>query len=319
MARFLAFLAAFLLVLLGRPPQAAAEAQRFWDLSPHHLRLLLASPQVMVTRTALGCDAYCRCPVVLRPDEIPSTDEGGDRRGRGQALLRPWRRRFHHPRFGAQGRVRPRRQHDPDAAPQEPRVPRSRASPTCSAASNARAPSYGTPGNFDEAVGKEELLAAYLNQIEFGGRDIVGLYRAARHYFRKEPKDLTLYESRPAGRHGAGPCPPQPAAGSDPRARPRARRPRPQADGRAGQDHSRSSGDVPEGRDRAPASCRSSRSSRRPSPNGSSRTGRQARRESARRSGSSSRLIHASSTWRRITSASSSGPGASARVRRRAS
>ena len=50
-------------------------------------------------------------------------------------------------------------------------------------------------GLFDEAVGKEELLAAYLNQIEFGGRDIVGLYRASRHYFRKEPKDLTLYEA----------------------------------------------------------------------------------------------------------------------------
>jgi penicillin-binding protein 1A len=48
---------------------------------------------------------------------------------------------------------------------------------------------------FNEAVGKEELLAAYLNQIEFGGRDIVGLYRATRHYFRKEPKDLTLYEA----------------------------------------------------------------------------------------------------------------------------
>ncbi|HZH50798.1 MAG TPA: transglycosylase domain-containing protein [Microvirga sp.] len=50
-------------------------------------------------------------------------------------------------------------------------------------------------GVFDGAVGKEELLAAYLNQIEFGGRDIVGLYRASRHYFRKEPKDLTLYEA----------------------------------------------------------------------------------------------------------------------------
>ncbi|MFC4172846.1 transglycosylase domain-containing protein [Microvirga sp. GCM10011540] len=50
-------------------------------------------------------------------------------------------------------------------------------------------------GLFDGAVGKEELLAAYLNQVEFGGRDIVGLYRASRHYFRKEPKDLTLYEA----------------------------------------------------------------------------------------------------------------------------
>src|ERR671910_794011 len=73
MARFLACLAAFLLALLGRPPQAAAEAQRFWDFSPQELRLLIASPQVMVTRTAGGFDAYCRCPVILRPDEIPAT------------------------------------------------------------------------------------------------------------------------------------------------------------------------------------------------------------------------------------------------------
>ena len=50
-------------------------------------------------------------------------------------------------------------------------------------------------GAFDAAVGKQDLLAAYLNQIEFGGREIVGLYRASRHYFRKDPRDLTLYEA----------------------------------------------------------------------------------------------------------------------------
>jgi penicillin-binding protein 1A len=50
-------------------------------------------------------------------------------------------------------------------------------------------------GTFDGAIGKQELLAAYLNQIEFGGREIVGLYRASRHYFRKEPKDLNLDEA----------------------------------------------------------------------------------------------------------------------------
>ena len=31
---------------------------------------------------------------------------------------------------------------------------------------------------------------APFDQVEFGGREIVGLYRASRHYFRKEPKDL---------------------------------------------------------------------------------------------------------------------------------
>src|SRR5829696_3364105 len=55
--------------------------------------------------------------------------------------------------------------------------------------------STGPSPRFDGAVAKQELLAAYLNQIEFGGREIVGLYRASRHYFRKEPKDLNLYEA----------------------------------------------------------------------------------------------------------------------------
>jgi penicillin-binding protein 1A len=49
----------------------AAESQSFWDLKPDQLRTLVASPQVMVTRTASGFDAYCRCPVVLKPNEIP--------------------------------------------------------------------------------------------------------------------------------------------------------------------------------------------------------------------------------------------------------
>src|SRR5687768_17634134 len=49
----------------------AAETEYFWDLPPEHLRLLVASPQVMVTRKDGGWEAYCRCPVVLRPSEIP--------------------------------------------------------------------------------------------------------------------------------------------------------------------------------------------------------------------------------------------------------
>ena len=49
----------------------AADNASFWDLKPEQLRLLVASPQVMVTRTATGFDAYCRCPVVLKPHEIP--------------------------------------------------------------------------------------------------------------------------------------------------------------------------------------------------------------------------------------------------------
>jgi len=45
--------------------------QSFWDFKPQQLRVLVAATQVMVTRTASGLDAYCRCPVVLKPHEIP--------------------------------------------------------------------------------------------------------------------------------------------------------------------------------------------------------------------------------------------------------
>ena len=57
--------------LLAAPLAVAAEMQSFWDLKPQQLRVLVAAPQVMVTRTASGLDAYCRCPVVLKPHEIP--------------------------------------------------------------------------------------------------------------------------------------------------------------------------------------------------------------------------------------------------------
>jgi len=56
---------------LAAPLARAAEVQSFWDLKPEQLRVLVAAPQVMVTRTASGLDAYCRCPVVLKPNEIP--------------------------------------------------------------------------------------------------------------------------------------------------------------------------------------------------------------------------------------------------------
>src|SRR5918993_4402457 len=194
MARFLAFLAAFLLVLLGRPPQAAAEAQRFWDFSPRELRLLIASPRVMVTRTASGWDAYCRCPVILKPHEIPeamkkaiiavedkrfldhggvdlitlvSVLKGGLNRGGSTIPMQLLKNLVFHDL------------QDRDVLSRLER----------------KSAELWHAGSFDGAVGKDEMLAAYLNQIEFGGREIVGLYRAARHYFGKEPKDLNLYES----------------------------------------------------------------------------------------------------------------------------
>lgn len=195
MTRALALATALLLASLSHSPIAqAADPVHFWDLQPRSLRLLVASPQVMVTRTKTGWDAYCRCPVILSPSEIPevmkkaivavedkryfnhggvdvaallSVLKGGLTRGGSTIPMQLLKNLVFH---------------DLRASDVLTRLERKGAE-------------VWYAGLFDEAVGKEELLAAYLNQIEFGGRDIVGLYRASRHYFRKEPKDLTLYEA----------------------------------------------------------------------------------------------------------------------------
>ena len=71
MKRLLAGAALLLAAGAGSSGRAGAEESSFWDLKPEQLRTLVAAPQVMVTRTASGLDAYCRCPVVLKPREIP--------------------------------------------------------------------------------------------------------------------------------------------------------------------------------------------------------------------------------------------------------
>jgi penicillin-binding protein 1A len=148
----------------------------------------------MVTRTRTGWDAYCRCPVVLAPSEIPDVMKNA-------IVAVEDKRYFDHngvdvvsllavlkgglTRGGSTIPMQLLKNlvfHDLRASDVLTRLERKGAE-------------VWYAGLFDEAVGKEELLAAYLNQIEFGGRDIVGLYRASRHYFRKEPKDLTLYEA----------------------------------------------------------------------------------------------------------------------------
>ena len=195
MTRALALATALLFTSLPHVPTAqAADPVHFWDLQPRSLRLLVSSPQVIVTRTATGWDAYCRCPVVLAPSEIPEVmkkaivavedkryfDHGGVDVVSLLSVLKGGLSRG--------GSTIPMQLlknlvfHDLRASDVLSRLERKGAE-------------VWYAGLFDEAVGKEELLAAYLNQIEFGGRDIVGLYRASRHYFRKEPQDLTLYEA----------------------------------------------------------------------------------------------------------------------------
>jgi penicillin-binding protein 1A len=185
---------AVLLVTAASPHTSAAETQSFWNLKPEHLRLLVASPQIMVTRTASGWDAYCRCPVVLKPHEIPDAmkkaiiaiedkrymDHGGVDLIALVSVLRGG--------FTRGGSTIPMQLlknlvfHDLQRRDVLTKLERKGAEIW-----HAR--------TFDGIVGKQELLAAYLNQIEFGGREIVGLYRASRHYFRKEPKDLNAYEA----------------------------------------------------------------------------------------------------------------------------
>jgi penicillin-binding protein 1A len=192
---FRAILAAFLLAILAQPLRAeTTDPVSFWDLQPRSLRLLIASPQVMVTRSETGWDAYCRCPVVLKPAEIPevmkkaivavedkryfdhggvdvlamlSVLKGGLSRGGSTIPMQLLKNLVLHDLRGR------------DALSLLER----------------KGAEFWYAGLFDGMVGKDELLAAYLNQVEFGGREIVGLYRASRHYFRKEPKDLNLYEA----------------------------------------------------------------------------------------------------------------------------
>jgi penicillin-binding protein 1A len=195
MTRVLAFGTALLFAVISQAVTVqAADPVYFWDLQPKSLRLLVASPQVMVTRTATGWESYCRCPVVLSPAEIPevmkkaivatedkryfdhsgvdvvsllSVLKGGLSRGGSTIPMQLLKNLVFHDLRGSDALSRLER----------------------------KGAEFWHAGSFNEAVGKDELLAAYLNQIEFGGRDVVGLYRASRHYFRKEPKDLTLYEA----------------------------------------------------------------------------------------------------------------------------
>ena len=172
----------------------AAEPVNFWDLPPEQLRVLVSSPQVMVTRTASGWHAYCRCPVILKPQEIPdvmkkaiiavedkryfshrgvdviglfSILKGGVRRGGSTITMQLLKNLVFH-----------------DLRDQDKLTTLRR-----------KGAEVWNASTFDGAVGKEALLAAYLNQIEWGGPEAVGLYRATRHYFHKEPKDLTAYEA----------------------------------------------------------------------------------------------------------------------------
>ncbi|HEY8563984.1 MAG TPA: transglycosylase domain-containing protein [Beijerinckiaceae bacterium] len=187
-------LAAALLTLTATFPASASEPLLFWDLPPNELRLLVASPQVMVTRTAKGYDAYCRCPVILKPSEIPEVMK--------KAIIAVEDKRFMDhggvDLIALAGVLRGGLSRGGSTIPMQLMknlVLHDLRQDSIIAKIERKGTEVLNAGVFDGAVGKQELLAAYLNQVEFGGREVVGLYRASRYYFRKEPRDLNLYEA----------------------------------------------------------------------------------------------------------------------------
>lgn len=164
----------------------------FWDLKPDELRLLVGSGQVMARRTDQGWDAYCRCPVILRPNEVPAIVKRAvmaieDKRFLVHGGVDWWSL----PRIVTSG-FRAGASTIPMQLAKNLLFHDLRGS---GARGERKILEAVAALKLDGALTKEELLAAYLNQVEFGGREIVGLYRAARHYFHKEPKDLTAFEA----------------------------------------------------------------------------------------------------------------------------
>jgi penicillin-binding protein 1A len=170
----------------------ADEVEDLWRLKPDRLRVLVNSAQVMVTNRDGRMEAVCRCPVILRPNEIPEVMK--------QAIIAVEDRRF--------------RDHngiDFTALAGAILNGGNRGASTIPMQLLKNLAFHGLRADKDRyarkmlewlaamplssALDKEEVLAAYLNQIEFGGPELTGLYRASRHYFSKEPRDLTTYEA----------------------------------------------------------------------------------------------------------------------------
>ena len=103
----------------------------------------------------------------------------------------------------------------------------------------------------------------YLNIAAFG-HGAYGIYAASQVYFNKEPKDLTLEEAALLAALPKAPERVRPGHRGGPAAGARAAQLRPRADGRARQDHARSSATPPSRpRSRSPATARPTAASRR--------------------------------------------------------
>src|SRR3954454_9782592 len=166
--------AALLLATITGPAHAiSVESRAFWDLKPEQLRVLVAAPQVMVTRTASGLDAYCRCPVVLKPNETPEVMK--------KAIIAVEDKRFMNHGgidFIALGSVlRSGLSRGGSTIPMQilkNLVFHDLQRRDVLTKLERKGSEIWHAGTFDGAISKQDLLAAYLNQIEFGGREIVG-------------------------------------------------------------------------------------------------------------------------------------------------
>jgi penicillin-binding protein 1A len=180
-------------IALLAPFQATAEdAENLWDLKPDRLRVLVASAQVLVKNNGDKFEAFCRCPVILKPHEIPEVMK--------QAIMA-----VEDKRFLDHGGI------DWVSLLNVARAGFNRGASTIPMQLLKNLAFHDLRGKGDTytrkflelrsaiplsgVLGKDEVLAGYLNQIEFGGPEVTGLYRAARHYFAKEPRDLTIYEA----------------------------------------------------------------------------------------------------------------------------
>ncbi len=184
---------------VGLALAAPARAENFWNLPGAAVREFVASGQIVIKRvkptgnTLDSFDIYCRCPVILTAHEIPvfmaqaivaiEDERYFDRKGSAVDL-------------GAMANVvlsffrgKPR------GGSTIPMQLLKNVSLYEVDGKHRKLTEWLNSGKLLEALGENEQLAAYLNQITFAGREVVGVYRASRHYFGVEPARLTLFQS----------------------------------------------------------------------------------------------------------------------------
>lgn len=179
-------IAVALALAVGLGPAAAA-AEKLWDLKPDEIRTLVRSSQVVAKRTAEGgIDAYCHCPVVLEPDEVPPLMLSAliaieDRKFFARETAFDWTDLAGAIVKGRGGSTIAMQLLKNLALGAQPKMQR-------------KLLEVQHADALLSALGREGTIVAYLNQVNFGGREVTGLYRAARHHFGKEPRDLDLWE-----------------------------------------------------------------------------------------------------------------------------